>query len=138
VSVNSTSANLAPGTYTGQITLSATNAGGTALQGSPQTINVTLTVPAFTVSGTVFACADATCNTPVPLPDATITVLNGSTQIAITTADPSGNYTFSSLAPGAYTLSVSGTDSTGAHYTGTLTLTVTGNQTNVSIDAIMV
>ena len=137
VSVNPTSANLAPGTYTGQIAVSATNAGATALQGSPQTITVTLTVPGFTVSGTVFACADSTCATPVPLPGATITVLNGSNQLATTTADLSGNYTLPALAPGTYTFNVSGTDSSNNHYTGTLTLTVTADQTNVAINALL-
>jgi Carboxypeptidase regulatory-like domain/Viral BACON domain len=132
VSVNA--ANLSPGSYTGQITVSANDAGGNQLQGSPQTIIVNLTVPSFTVSGSVIACSDAACTNPAPLPGATLTVFNGSNQVATATADPSGTYTLP-LAPGTYTVNVSGTDSNGTHYTGTATLAVTGNQSNFTINA---
>jgi len=44
VSVSVNPANLAPGTYSGQITLSANDSNGNALQSSPQTISVTLVV----------------------------------------------------------------------------------------------
>ncbi len=44
VSVSINTSNLAPGTYSGQITLSANDSDGNALQGSPQTVSVTLVV----------------------------------------------------------------------------------------------
>jgi hypothetical protein len=44
VSVSVNMSNLAPGTYSGQITLSANDSDGNALQSSPQTVSVTLVV----------------------------------------------------------------------------------------------
>jgi hypothetical protein len=44
VSVSVNPSNLAPGTYSGQITLSANDSDGNALQSSPQTVSVTLVV----------------------------------------------------------------------------------------------
>ena len=44
VSVSVNPANLAPGTYSGQITLSANDSNGNAVQSSPQTISVTLVI----------------------------------------------------------------------------------------------
>lgn len=132
VSVNTSS--LSPGVYTGYITVSATGSGGAVVQGSPRTIPVTLTVTGFTVSGTVIACSDISCTTSNVLPGASLTLQNSSgTQVASIIADGSGNYSFSNLAPGTYTLIVNGTDSGGTHYTATLTLVVTGNQANFDV-----
>jgi hypothetical protein len=49
-------------------------------------------------------------------------------------ADASGNFSLLNVAPGTYTISASGTDSSNNHYQGSTTVTVTGNTTGVSID----
>ena len=121
---------LLPGTYNGQITVSASGNGGAVVQNSPQTVAVTLTVTGFTISGTVMACADQTCSTPTPLPSAALTLLSGTNTVATTTADGSGNYSFSGVALGNYTVTASGSDSTGTHYTGSVPLNVVGDQSN--------
>lgn len=46
VTASVTSTSMAPGTYTGQITVSATDSNGVVVQGTPQTIPVTLTITA--------------------------------------------------------------------------------------------
>jgi hypothetical protein len=46
VIVSVTQTNMTPGTYTGQITVSATDSNGVVVQGTPQTIPVTLTITA--------------------------------------------------------------------------------------------
>ncbi len=74
LSANVTAASLVPGTYTGHITIAATDSTGTPVVGSPRTIAVTLTVTGFTVSGSVVVCSPApTCTTSQPLPGATVT-----------------------------------------------------------------
>jgi len=130
-------ANLTPGTYAGTITITATDSTGAAVLGSGQ-VYVTLTVTGFTVRGNVVACPGSTpptCATPQPLPGATVTLTSGSNTVATTTADASGNYTFSNVPLGAYTISVAGSDAGGNPYVGTATLTVTGNTTNFNIQA---
>ncbi len=137
ISVTANAAKVSPGNYTGTITLSANGAGGTIVQGSPQTISVSLVVTGFTLSGQVNACADITCAAPQPLPGATVNLVNSSgTVVSSITADTAGNYAFSGVAPGTYTLSVNGTDSNGTHYAGSIPLTVTGNQQNITINSI--
>ena len=91
--VTASAVNEVPGTYTGIITITATDSTGLAV-GSPQSVAVTLTVTGFTINGTVIACTDQTCATPQALAGATVTVMNGSTTVATTTADASGNYSF--------------------------------------------
>ncbi len=131
VSVNA--ANLTPGVYTGQITITATDSTRVTVSGSGQTITVSLKVNGFTISGSVVACADQGCATPQPLPGATVTLTGGSTPLT-TTADASGNYSFSNVALGTYTISVAGTDAGNIHYVGSATLTVSGN-TSLTIQA---
>ncbi len=135
LTVNVNPGNLVPNAYTGQITISAKDAGGNQLQGSGQTVTVTLTVPGYTVSGSVIACSDSGCTSPAPLPGATLTILNSlNTTVTTTTADPSGNYQLPPLAPGTYTLTVTGTSSSGTVYTATVSpFTVTGDQANFTI-----
>lgn len=122
-------------TYTGQITLTATDANNNSMNNS-LTINVTLVIPppTYSVSGTVFACSGtpATCTTP--LAGATVTVLSGTTTVATVTADANGLYSVSGLAAGTYTFTVSGTNS-GVTYTGSQPVTVTTNVANVNLDA---
>jgi len=133
--VNATAANLPPGTYPGIITITATDSTGSAV-GSAQSVAVTLTVTGFTISGTVMACADQTCATPQPLAGATVTVKSGSTTVATTTADASGNYSFSNMPLGNYTINVAGSDASNTHYVGSLSLTLTGNASNTTIQAL--
>jgi hypothetical protein len=129
-----TISNLSPGTYTTQITLSYIDSNGTQLAGSPQTIPITLTVTGFSISGTVSACADPACASSAPLANATVTMTDGSGAHLTATADANGNYTFTGVALGAGTISASGSDAT-TSYTGTASLTVTGDQTGVSVNA---
>ncbi len=125
VNVNAT--NLTPGTYTGTITISATDSTGAAVSGGGQTITVSLTVTGFTVSGSIIACADQACTTSQPLARATVTLMSGSTTIATVTADSSGNYSFSNIALGSYTITASGPDASNTSYVGTsLTFPVPG------------
>jgi hypothetical protein len=136
VGVNVTATTLLPGSYSGTITITATDSAGAVL--SPQTITVSLTVTGMTISGTVVACPGSTpptCTAPQALPGATVTVLSGSTTVATTTADASGNYTFSNVALGSYTISVAGYDASNTHYVGSLALTLTGNAINLTVQA---
>jgi Viral BACON domain len=130
--VNINAANLTPGMYTEQITVTATDSTGAPVLGSPQTITVSLTVTGFTISGSVVACADLACATPQPLPGATVTLTGGSTLLT-TNADASGNYSFANVALGTYTISVAGTDASNTHYVGNATVTVSGNTPNFAI-----
>ncbi len=129
LSVNVNSAGMAPGKYNGKITISAADSTGTAISGSPQTIGVTLTVTGFTVSGSVLACAaPAPC---LPLPGARVRLMNGSKAVGAVTADASGNYSFSNIGPGSYTILVSGSDASHIHYVGSANVTVSGGNTTV-------
>src|SRR5260221_7658026 len=130
LSVNVTAASLVTGTYTGHITIAATDSTNAAVVGSPQTIAVTLTVTGVTVSGSVVVCSGPApaCTTSQPLPGATVTLMSGTTTVATATADAAGNYSFANVALGSYTLSASGTDSTVTH-TGSAAITVLGNTT---------
>jgi hypothetical protein len=134
--VNVTAATLLPGSYSGTITITATDSAGAVL--SPQTITVSLTVIGVTISGTAVACPGSippTCTAPQALPGATVTLLSGSATVATATADASGKYTFSNVALGAYTLSVAGFDASNNHYVGSLPLTLTGDALNLTVQA---
>jgi len=131
-------AGLTPRTYTGTITVTATDGLGAAVSGSGQAINVTLTVTGYTISGNVVACPGSTppgCITPQPLPGATVTLMSGSNTVATTIADASGNYAFSNIALGTYAISVAGYDASNNHYVGSLPLTLTGNALNIALQA---
>ncbi len=134
LTVNVNPAKLTAGTYTGTITIAA-QAGGTAIQGSPQAITVTLNVTG-SISGTVMACTAGTCTNAVALPGATVNLLNSSgTQVGSVTADTSGNYSFSGIPAGTYTISVTGSLS-GVSYTGTQPVTLSVNQSSIVVDAM--
>jgi len=132
--VNASAVSIPPGTYPGTITITATDSAGAAV-GSAQSVAVQLTVTGFTISGTVLACPVANCATPQALAGATVTVMNGSTMVASTTADASGNYSFSNIPLGNYTITAAGLDASNTHYTGSLSLPLIGNApgTNISV-----
>jgi hypothetical protein len=75
------------------------------------------------------------CLTPTPLPGATLTLFNSSNaQVTTITADGSGNYTFSGLLPGNYTVNISGTLN-GTSYSATgESLVVSGNLSGVILN----
>jgi hypothetical protein len=133
ITLSASASQLAPGTYTGQITLSA-NSNGVVLQNSPQTIQVTFQVSGYTVNGTALACGGPApdCTTSQGLADATVALVSGGTTIATVTADNAGNFTFTNVAPGSYTLNVTGT-ADALSYSGTATVTVNGTVTGVTI-----
>ena len=133
--VTASAVNEVPGTYTGIITITATDSTGLAV-GSPQSVAVTLTVTGFTINGTVQACADQTCASPQALAGATVTLVSGNTTVATTTADASGNYSFINVPLGSYTINVVGYDANNTHYTGSLSLTLTGNALNTTISVL--
>jgi len=104
--------------------------------GSAQSVTVTLKVTGFNISGTVLACPVQNCATPQALAGATVTVTNGSTTVATTTADASGNYSFSNIPSGTYTITAAGYDATNTHHTGSVTLTLTGNASGQTINVL--
>ncbi len=127
--------NLLPNTYMGTITVSASGSGGAIIQGSPALVTVSLTVTGFTLNGRAIACSDITCTSTKPLPGAALHLVNNLTNQAITIfADGSGNYSFSNLALGPYTLTITGSDGT-YNYAGIVTLNIGGKQANVSVNA---
>jgi hypothetical protein len=127
--------NEVPGTYRGIIAITASDSTGLAVE-SPQSVMVTLTVTGFTINGTVLACADQTCASPQALTGATVTLLSGNNTVATTTAEASGNYSFINIPLGSYTINVVGYDSSNTHYTGSLTISLTGNASNTIIQAL--
>ncbi len=127
---------MVPGMYAGQITINATDSSGAPVIGSPQIIPVSLIVMGFTVSGTVTACSGPapSCTSSHPLAGATVTLMGGSTTLTVV-ADASGNYSFSGVALGTYTISAAGSDTNTLHYIGSTALTVVGDTSGVNIQA---
>lgn len=135
ISVNVNASNLLPGTYKGTITIAAVGSGSAVIQASPQVIPVTVVVSGVAVSGTVVACADQTCATPKPLPGAVVNVANSAGVTVISAAaDASGNYILAGVALGSYTITASGTDTAGIHYSGNVTVKVIGLQSGTIIN----
>ena len=129
VSVNANS--LAPGTYTGTISIAASDVG------SPTTVAINVTVTGFSVSGTVNACATSACPSPVPLPGVTVNLLSASgATIASVTTGATGTYSIPNIALGTYTVSVAGSDASGVHYVGTIPVTVTGNMAGINVNVL--
>jgi hypothetical protein len=133
--VNASAVKINPGTYTGTITIAAIDSNGSTV-GNVQRVSVTLKVTGFSISGTVLACPVQNCATPQALAGATVTITNGSTTVASTTADPSGNYSFSNIPLRTYTITATGYDATNTHYTGSNTLTLTGNASGQTISVL--
>jgi hypothetical protein len=127
---------LAPGSYTGQVTVSASN-NGVVLKGSPQTVTVNLTVSGYTLSGSALACGGPSpdCSTSQGLGAATVTLVDSSNNtVATVTTDSSGNFVLNNIPLGSYTLSVTGTLN-GATYSGSQSITVSGAQSNLTVNA---
>ncbi|WP_376796704.1 carboxypeptidase regulatory-like domain-containing protein [Thermogemmatispora sp.] len=131
VSVNP--AGLTPGVYNAQITITASSSAG--IQNNVQVVPVRLTITGYTISGSVQACADSSCSSAVPLAGATVTLYAGTTQIASTTCNSAGSYSFDNVPLGSYTLTATGSDSQGRQYSGSAAVSVSGNQT-VIINAL--
>jgi hypothetical protein len=135
VIVTISSTNMPPGTYNGQITVSATDSNGVVVQGTPQPIPVTLTITA-SISGTIFACTGSppSCISSQPLPGATVTLVSNGNAIQTVISDASGNYTFTQVAFGTYTITVSGSGNGGQYNGISSPLTVSGNIVGFDID----
>jgi hypothetical protein len=101
-----------------------------------QSVAVTLMVTGFIISGTVLACADSTCASPSALAGATVTIASGSTTVASITSDASGNYSLSNIPLGNYTITAAGYDASNTHYVGNFSLILTGNASNITIQAL--
>ncbi len=134
VGVSANASGIQPGTYSGTVTLSASGSGGTPVQGSPQTVGISLTVTGYTVSGTVNACADGGCSSSSALAGAGVTLTDSSGTQHTTTADSSGNYSFSNIMLGSAMISASGNNGTSTNYSGSSSVTISGNQT-VNVNA---
>lgn len=135
LAVTTSPGSLPPGTYRGTITLSASGSGGSNVVGSPVQIPVTLTITGYKLSGSAVACADSQCATPAPLPNATITLSTSSGVIATTTADSSGNFSFSNIPIGSYTLAVSGANAQNVRYTGSMAVTINSDTSGMTVQA---
>jgi hypothetical protein len=136
ITVNASAGLLAPGSYTGQITVSANN-NGVVLQGSPQTIQVLFQVNGYTVSGNVAACAGPApdCTTSQGLGGATVSLVNSNNvTVATVTADASGNFTFNNIPLGTYTVNATGSANS-LSYSGTTTVVVSANIGGVKVSA---
>lgn len=135
IGVSANAAQLSPGTYTGTITIAASDQTGTAIQGSPQNVTVTLTVTGLTVNGTVNACSSNPCDTSAPLANATVTITTSSgTTIGGASTDSSGNFSINGIPAGTYNIAATGSDGNKQNYSGSKTVTITGDQQNVSLN----
>ncbi len=136
ITVSASAGGLAPGTYTGSITVSASN-NGIVLQGSPQTITVTFVVSDFTVSGSVVACGGPApdCTSSSALAGASVSLVSGGATVATVTADSAGNFTFTNVPLGTYTIVAQGAVGT-TNYSGSTTVTVNGNAGGVVVQTL--
>ncbi len=123
---------LSPGTYTGTVTITATNPGGATVADSPVTIPVTFTVTgaAMAVSPTSLSFAQV-AGGAAPASQ-TVAVTSGGTPISYTaSASNSGSVTWLSVSnpsgttPGNVTVNVDGSKLTAGTYQGTVTITAT-------------
>lgn len=134
ITLSASASGLAPGNYTGQITISANN-NGMVLSGSPQTIQVLFQVSGYTVSGTVAACGGPApdCTVSQGLAGATVSLVSGNNvTVGTATANSAGDFTFTNIPPGTYTISAAGSNGL-LSYSGTLTVTVNGNVSGANV-----
>jgi hypothetical protein len=125
---------LTPGNYRAVVKITAKTASGVAT-GGEITVSVNLAVTGVTINGTVSTCAVVDCTAPAVLPGATVTLSSGGTTIATVTADQTGEFTFTGITLGTYTLTVSGTDN-GTYYAGSMTVIVANNLQVVPITVL--
>ena len=127
ITVTANTGSLLPNTYKGSITISATGSSGTAIPVSPQAIPVTLIFTGLSIQGTINECMGNSCNNTKPLSGATVTLSDSNGQaIATASTDAAGKYSFTNIAPGSYTVSVSA-DNKGKHYQGSKFISINGN-----------
>ncbi len=135
VGVSANASGMQPGNYSGTITLFASGSGNTPVQGSPQTVSVSLTVTGYTVSGTVNACAESGCSSSMPLSGANVTLTDSAGNQHTATADSSGHYSFGNIMRGSASILASGNNGTSTNYSGSSSVTISGDQT-VNINAV--
>lgn len=97
---------LIPGSYSGTISFSASDASNTALQ-STVIIPVQLVVTGFNVGGSISSC-DMN-NNCTPMPGATITLTGSVGTPAVTVSAADGTFQFTNVANGSYVLTASNT-----------------------------
>ena len=134
ITLSASTSGLAPGSYTGQITISANN-NGMVLSGSPQTIKVVFQVSGYTVSGTAVACGGPApdCTLSQGLAGATVAlVASNNVTVGTATANGAGDFTLTNIPPGTYTINVTGSSGS-LSYSGTLTVTVNGNVSGLNV-----
>lgn len=116
-------ANLAPGTYIVRVSLTNYQIATQTVIVLPNlqtSLQVSLVSQPGSLTGTVLDVLSL-----LGLPQAQLSLFSGQTLIATTVSDPLGNYLFTGLAPGSYTLRVSLLN----FETLTLTVTIVANQT---------
>ncbi|MBV9688937.1 MAG: hypothetical protein JO202_04415, partial [Ktedonobacteraceae bacterium] len=131
--VSANARSLTPGNYQGTLTISVSG-NGAAVQSSLQTVQVNLTVTGFTISGVVEACVTLVC---LQLPSATVNLLNSAGQsVQKVTTDSNGNFALVNVALGSYTITVLGINAAGIHLSASVSITVSGDQKNLVIQAL--
>lgn len=134
ITLNASTSGLAPGSYTGQITISANN-NGMVLSGSPQTVKVVFQVSGYTVGGTVAACEGPApdCTTSQGLAGASVTLIaSNNVTVGTATANGAGDFTLTNIPPGTYTINATGSNGL-LSYSGALTVTVNGNVSGLNV-----
>ncbi len=136
LTISPSAASLVPGTYNANVTIAAFDSANNPVQGSPFTLAVSLVATGYNVSGIVDACATTTCPTPTPLANATVNLVNSAgTIIATLTANSQGAFSVTNVAIGSYTITATGTDSSGNQYAGNLPgINVSQNTTGLTVD----
>jgi len=130
------------GTPTTTTTVTLTNVKVADSENTPSTATNTYTITVnpngYTVSGTI--TLNNLCTSGVPAPGVTVTLATspGGTVVNTTVTDSNGNYSFTTVANGSYTITPSITGPSSAFYPASQTTTVSsGSQTNKNFGAAL-